>query len=383
MRQGRPEIQTKTIIKYGELWLKSEPVRRRFLRTLADNVRSQLKFAGVRDFRLEKTRDMLLLECTHAKAKGVLTKVFGVSWFAEAHETTNKKKAIEKAVLELAKTIRKKQTFAIRASRSDKTLPFTSKDIENEMGAKIKRKVNLSNPDVTIFIEMRKDFAYVYSEKIRGAGGLPCGVTGRVLSLVSGGIDSPVASWLMMKRGCAVELVHFASFEDDENKVESIARKLREYSPVPLYLHMIPFTKIQETIASGCETRMTCVLCKRLMYRTAEALASEIKVKALVTGENLAQVASQTLDNLLANNDAVSLPLLRPLLTMDKEEIITLAKKIGTYELSIKAAKPCKFVPRKPATKARNESLLKEEKKIRGMKKLVKEAVAKSKKVAV
>jgi thiamine biosynthesis protein ThiI len=383
MRQGHSQIQKKIIIKYGELWLKSEPVRRRFLRTLADNIRSQLKADGICSFNLERTRDMLLLDCRNMKTLEVLRRVFGISWFAVAMETRSEKKAIERAVMKLAKNIAARQTFAIRASRSDKALPFTSKDIENEMGAKIKRKVNLSSPDVTIFIEMRREGAYVFSEKIRGAGGLPYGVSGRVLSLVSGGIDSPVASWLMMKRGCEVAFVNFVSSKQDAKKVVGIAEKLREYSSRPLTLYAIPFQVIQEAIAQECERRLTCVLCKRLMYRTAEALAKETGAKALVTGENLAQVASQTLDNLSANSDAVSIPVLRPLITMDKEETIALAKKIGTYELSIKAARPCKFVPHKPATKARRATVLHEERKIKGLDKMLENIVSKSQKVVV
>jgi thiamine biosynthesis protein ThiI len=383
MRQGHSHFPKKIIIKYGELWLKSEPVRRRFLRTLADNVRSQLKFSGIRGFRLEGTRDMLLLDCKSPKAAEVLKRVFGVSWFAVALETKAEKRAIEKAVLRLADNIAAGQTFAIRASRSDKKLPFTSKDIENEMGAKIKRKVDLSNPDFTIFIEMRKEGAYIFSEKIRGAGGLPYGVSGKTLSLISGGIDSPVASWLMMKRGCAVDFVHFATDERGIRKAKEIVGKLRRYSPRPFNLYSVPFRGMQEAIVRKCDRRLTCVLCKRLMYRTAEALAKESGAKALVTGENLAQVASQTLDNLLANSDAVSLPVLRPLLTMDKEETIALAKQIGTYELSIKAARPCHFVPYKPATKARKEAVLREERRIKSLDKLIKTVASKYKKVVV
>lgn len=373
----------KIIIKYGELWLKSEPVRRLFARTLADNVRLMLKSNGVRDFGLERTRDMLILESKSKKPLEVLKRTFGISWFTEAIEAKPEMKSMENAVREFARKIGREQTFAIRASRQDKSLPFTSRDIEIEMGKHVSRKVDLSKPDVTIFLEAKKDKVYVYSEKIKGAGGLPYGVSGRTFSLISGGIDSPVASWLMMKRGCAVDFVHFYADEKDAGKVVNILRKLSGYSPFRLTLYSVPFKKIQENISGKCKRRFTCVLCKRLMYRAAEALAKETKAKALVTGENLAQVASQTLDNLAANEGAVSLPILRPLLGMDKEEIISLAKRVGTFEPSIASSKPCAFVPYKPATKARSETIASEEKKIRNIDSLIKEAVSSAKKVVI
>jgi thiamine biosynthesis protein ThiI len=371
----------KTIIKYGELWLKSEPVRRRFADTLAENVRSMLVSRGVKGFGLQRTRDMLILEGGGAKAAEVLKKAFGVSWFAEAVETRPTMKGMEKAVLELAKGIVKGQTFAIRASRQDKSLPFTSKDIENEMGRRIDRKVDLSGPDVTIHVEARKGKAYVYSEKVKGAGGLPYGVSGRALSLISGGIDSPVASWLMMRRGCSLDFVHFYSDAKEAAKVEGIVRALREYSPRPLSLYHSPFGEVQEAITSECERRFTCVLCRRLMYRAAEALAGGTKAKALVTGESLAQVASQTLDNLAANEGAVSLPVLRPLLGMDKEETVALAKRIGTFEPSVRPSKPCAFVPKRPATKAGGAIIAREERNIRNPDRLIGDAVSRARKV--
>ncbi|MFH1237675.1 MAG: tRNA uracil 4-sulfurtransferase ThiI, partial [Candidatus Aenigmatarchaeota archaeon] len=343
---ARASVGTKRfILKYGELWLKSEFVRNRFIKTLAENVSRQLRMAGIKDFRLERTRDMLILDCANPKAPHVLSKIFGITWFALAFETKPEMKAMEKAVLTLAKKIGKEQTFAIRASRSDKSLAFTSKDVENEMGKNVDRKVDLSNPDVTIFVELRKGMAYVYSEKVKGAGGLPYGVTGRVLSLVSGGIDSPVASWLMMKRGCSVDFIHYYVNESGVAKIQGLVKKLGEYAPAKLMLYSIPFASIQEAIVKNCDTHFTCVLCKRLMYVVAEALAKEARAKALVTGENLAQVASQTLDNLIANDSSVALPKFRPLLTMDKQETMALANKIGTYDLSIREAHACRFVP--------------------------------------
>jgi len=376
----------KIIIKYGELWLKSEPVRRRFARTLADNVRSSLRSNGVTDFRLERTRDMLILESKNRKSLEVLKRVFGISWFAEAIETKPEMRSMEKAVLQLAKRIGREQTFAIRASRQDKSLPFTSKDIENEMGKNIDRKVDLSKPDVTIFLEAKRDRVYVYSEKIRGAGGLPYGVSGRVLSLVSGGIDSPVASWFMMRRGCEVDSVHFhpGVFAGTKSleRLKEVVGKVREHSPRKMSLYIVPFGEIQKAIIESCERRFTCVLCRRAMYRTAQLLAGKTGCKALVTGENLAQVASQTLDNLFVENEVLEIPIFRPLIGMDKEDVIAIAKKIGTYDISIKLG-CCSLSPKKPSTMARLDRIMAEEKKIKNMGKLIKTAAESAEKVVI
>lgn len=369
------------IIKYGELWLKSEYVRKSFAKRLAENIRRMLKARKI-VFKLERSRDMLILETENSKASEVLERVFGISWFAKAKETKSGMKSIEKASLTFARKIGKKQSFAVRASRSDKSTEFSSKDIENEIGKKIRRKVDLTNPDFVIFVEVKKK-AYVYSEKIRGLGGMPAGVSGKVLSLISGGIDSPVASWMLMKRGCSVDFVHFYSDRKSVKKARNLVSRLREYSPGSLNLYSVPFRKALEGISKGCEERMTCVLCKRLMYKSSETLAEKIKAKALVTGENLAQVASQTLDNLLANIDAVSLPILRPLIGMDKEETISIAKKIGTYEVSVKGSDMCEYVPKKPATMAKSYFILGEEKKIKNIKTLIKNIINKKERIVI
>jgi len=377
------EKNQKIIIKYGELWLKSEPVKKRFIDALAENVRSSLRSNGVRDFRLGRKRDMLVLETDEAKAEAALSSVFGISWFTRAMETLSEMRQIENAALEEAGKIKKSETFAVRAGRSDKSFQFTSNEIENRIGAKIDRSVDLSNPDFTIYVEVGKDRSYVYSRKIKGAGGLPYGVSGRTLSLISGGIDSPVASWFMMKRGCSVDFVHFYADRKDVRKIEALLEKLRRYAPLHLNLYSVHFAPIQQAIVRDCERRYTCVLCKRLMYRISSTIAAEIKAKALVTGENLAQVASQTLDNLAANSDVIRIPILRPLLGMDKEETIAIAKRIGTYDVSIKSAEACKFVPSKPATKADSVTIAKEEAKIKNLNSLIKEAVLKCERLVV
>ncbi len=373
------------IIKYGELWLKSEPVRRRFIKQLAENIRRMLKAEKI-TFHLERSRDMLILETKSEKANEVLKRVFGISWFTKAKETKSDMESIEKASLEIAKRIKPNETFAIRASRSDKSAKFTSRDIEERIGGKIKRKVNLSNPDFTVFVEVKTSESYVYYEKIRGLGGLPYGVSGRVLSLISGGIDSPVASWMLMKRGCETDFIYFhpeifTGRKSLEN-VKKVVKKLVEYSPRGMNLYVVPFSEIQKSVVENCERRMTCVLCRRSMYRTAQTLVGKTKGKALVTGENLAQVASQTLDNLFAESDVLRIPIFRPLIGMDKEEVISLAKKIGTYELSIEMG-CCSLSPKKPSTKAKLNIVIGEEKRIKNLDKLIKKSIENSERVVV
>jgi len=375
-------MRERIIIKYGELWLKSEPVRRRFVKQLAENIRRMLKTDGIK-FRMEVLRDMLVLDTGSRRAEEVLGRVFGISWFARAMETKSDFGSIEKEILRIGKEIKKNETFAIRASRSDKFLKFTSRQIEIETGRKIKRKVDLSNPDFTIFVEVKTKKAYVYSEKRRGLGGMPVGVSGRVLSLISGGIDSPVASWMLMKRGCSVDFVHFYSDQKGISKVRNLVKKLSEYSPAKLRLYAIPFREVLEEISNNCERRLTCVLCKRFMYKSSEMLAYRLGSKAIVTGDNLAQVASQTLDNIFANMDAVSIPILRPLVGMDKEENVSLAKSIGTYDLSVKDSSPCGFVPPKPSTMARIDSVLAEEGKIKDINSLLESIIENGKRFVI
>ncbi len=374
-------MKDKIIIKYGELWLKSEPVRKQFVKRLAENIRRMLKAEKIA-FNLEKTRDMLILETRSRKAEEVLKRVFGISWFARAKETKADMKSMEKAVIEMGRGIKPGQTFAVRASRSDKSFHLSSMNLEGRLGNLIKRKVNLSNPDATIFVEVKKK-AYVYSGKTRGPGGLPYGVSGKAISMLSGGIDSPVASWMLMKRGCSLDFINFYTDEKDAYKVKKIVKRLGEYSPGRLNLHAVPYREILEGISMSCDRKLTCVLCKRLMYRISEKFAERVKAKAIVTGENLGQVASQTLDNLIANSGAVSIPILRPLIGMDKEETISLSKRIGTFDISVKDAGTCSFVPKKPATKSMPEKTSAEERRISNLDKLILKAIGGSKGVVV
>ncbi|MDI3502957.1 MAG: tRNA uracil 4-sulfurtransferase, partial [Archaeoglobi archaeon] len=242
-------------------------------------------------------------------------------------------------------------------------------DVARELGAELLRRipdssVNLEEPDVEIFIEIRDDKCYIYDEIIPGIGGLPRGVSGKLVSLFSGGIDSPVAAFLMMKRGCEIIPLYIKNgFSGDESlkRAKEVAEILRSYQPdFELLVSDVSerFRKLLKYASERGVERYACVLCKRLMYREAERIARECGALGIVTGESIGQVASQTLDNLLVISSATSLPVYRPLIGMDKIEIERIAREIGTFELSSRSTEPCRAVPKKPATKSRIDRII-------------------------
>lgn len=378
----------KIIVKYGELWLKSEPVRKRFIRTLLGNAKGMMKDAGIKDAKIEKQRDMFTVDTSEGKkALEVLGKVSGISWFALAREVDSRISNIERMVREYSKGIGKGESFAIKVDRSDKEFSKTSMEMERMLGSGIDREVDLTRPDRTIHVEIRKGKSYVYTEKVRGLGGLPLSVSGRILCLMSGGIDSPVASWMMMKRGCFPLFIYFSSYplvpKSDRENVIKVVRKLREFSPSPLTLINVPIVKIHEAVVNSCEPKYKCVIGRRIMYRIAERIAMEKGAKALLTGDSLAQVASQTLDNVRAEDDVLSVPVLKPLIGMDKEAIIRISKDIGTYGISTKIKSSCPLMARKPATKSDPERLEKEESRISGLEKIIQNGINESETIRI
>jgi thiamine biosynthesis protein ThiI len=249
----------------------------------------------------------------------------------------------------------------VTARRAYKTFPLTSPQLNEILGTfvleRFPARVDLKNPELTLFVDILPKEAFIYLEKVRGPGGLPVGVAGRVIALLSGGIDSPVAAYRMMRRGCQVSFVHFhgAPFLDrrTQEKTREIVKLLTRYQYTSR-LYLVPFGEVQQEVVVNTPAPYRVLLYRRLMARIAEHLASLEGAKALVTGESLGQVASQTLENLTVIEEAVKLPLLRPLIGMDKEEITEQAKEIGTYEISIQPDQDCctLFVPRHPATRA-------------------------------
>jgi thiamine biosynthesis protein ThiI len=253
------------------------------------------------------------------------------------------------------------ESFRIDTQRGDKTFPLTSPEINRVLGAAVKEKsgarVDLENPMFTVFVEILPHDAFFGFDKIPGAGGLPVGASGRVVSLISGGIDSPVAAYRMMQRGCRLIFVHFhsAPYQDktSQEKVRELVRRLTRHQ-YGSRLFSVPFGEIQRQIVAAVSRSLRVILYRRMMLRIAEAIARREKAKALVTGESLGQVASQTLENMAVIQEAATLPILRPLVGMDKQEIIDQARRIGTFETSSIPDQDCcqLFVPKHPATKA-------------------------------
>ena len=264
-------------------------------------------------------------------------------------------------------------SFRIDTQRGDKSFPLNSPEINRQLGAAVREKtharVDLTNPEFTVFVEILPKDTYFGFNKLPGAGGLPVGASGRLLSLISGGFDSPVAAYRMMQRGCRVNFVHFhsAPYQDktSQDKVRELVKLLTRHQ-FQSRLYMVPFGEIQRQIVAAVARPLRMVLYRRMMLRIAEHIARKEKARALVTGESLGQVASQTLENMTVIQQAVTLPILRPLVGMDKQEIVDQARRIGTFETSSIPDQDCcqLFVPKHPATKARFDEVEADEAKL-------------------
>ena len=299
--------------------------------------------------------------------KIMLDKIFGVKDFCFAEETGNDIKDIVKKASEILKKMDVKKTIAVKTKRADKNLKYTSMEISRKIGEIAYEKgfkIDLTNPDETLNVEITNKKAYLYTNKMKGPGGLPVGCSGKVLCLFSGGIDSSVAAWLMMKRGCKVDYLHFHALKNNnevkKTKIKKLFDLLSDYEENPK-LFLIPYFNYQLAVVDKINDKYDVVVFRNFMLRLAEKFALKNGYKALVTGDSLGQVASQTLDNLKAIGYKVNMPILRPLIGYDKQEIVDLAKKIGTYEESIKEYKDCcSMISRKPSTSVKLEQLEKE-----------------------
>jgi thiamine biosynthesis protein ThiI len=333
------------LVAYSEIGLKSPPVRRQLERQLLHHIQNVLNFKGLSGSTVRRIRGRLLIEniaLTENSAK-IVSQVFGVAAVMPAiHISTDFNKVIDVVTNVAEKIIRPNESFAIDARRTGNH-SFSSKDLEVAAGHAVEKlsslqnvTVNLRRPDKTIHLEIRGDETYIYHQILPGFAGLPFGSQGKVVSLFSGGIDSPVASWLMMKRGCSPFLLFC------------------RYVPVKKYdLYTLPMGSIMKAILTKVPPKFLCVCCKRMMYRLGCHFANQFHCQGLVTGENLGQVASQTLYNLRVLDEAASLPVFRPLIGYEKLETIRLAKQIGTFNLSTTSVQGCEAVPSKPSTKAR------------------------------
>lgn len=315
-----------------------------------------------------------------------LKNIFGIAYFAFAVLVKQDIKSIQNKACQLLKKERFK-TFKTETKRANKNFPLTSQEINEKIGAKIcntlNKKVDLKNPEITCFIEIVEKFAFIYLKKHKGPGGLPVGSSGKGILLLSGGIDSPVAAFYALKRGISLDFIHFhaqpytnkASME----KVIELIKVLKKFQPI-VKLYLVPFGEAQQEILLKTPDKLRVILYRRLMVRIAERIAQKEKAKALITGDSIGQVASQTLENLGVVQKAVNLPIIKPLACLDKEEIIQKAKEIGTYEISILPHQDCcaRFLPKHPETKADLEKVKKAEKKL-NIKKLIEGALKNTK----
>jgi thiamine biosynthesis protein ThiI len=377
------------LIKYGEISLKGKN-RHEFEGALLEHIRWVLReHPGAR---LEKAYGRLYIHSVPGDVKLLsrLAKVPGIVAVAPALRVENDVSEIRLAAVEAAKRALTtagasgKATFKAESRRSLKSFPLKSPELNRQVGSAVLTAglgltVDVHNPTFIITVEVRETGTFVYWTEVKGMGGLPIGSSGRGIILLSGGIDSPVAAYLAMKRGVALEALHFWSFpitgEKSKDKVVRIWRVLRDFDP-KMRLHIAHFTKIQTAIMESCPEKYRVTVMRRMMMRVARRLAEKLRALAIFTGENLGQVASQTLESMAVIEDTAGLPVLRPLLTYDKRETVELAERIGTYELSCLPYEDCctVFVPKHPVTKPRLE-LVREAEKDLPVDELVEECV--------
>jgi thiamine biosynthesis protein ThiI len=378
------------VVHYAEIGLKGRN-RAFFERALMHNISQRMRPLGLEW--VERLPGRLLIhlqepldEPAWAEALGV---VFGIAYFAPVYMVSREMAAIRSAILEHLPP-GSVSSFRLRASRGDKSFPLTSPEIERALGAAVQEKtgwpVRLKGADLTIHIEVLYDRALVYFQRLPGPGGLPVGVSGRVGLLLSGGIDSPVAGYLMLKRGCQVTPIHFHSkpfgdWRGAEDRAREIVQALYPYGMEP-YLYVVPIGELQREITLTGPSLYRVLLYRRLMVRIAAALTDQEGGQALVTGESLGQVASQTLESLVAIEQAVTMPILRPLIGMDKQEIVEKAQAIGTYELALLEGQDCCqfLMPRRVATRPSLEEVLEAEAQV-AMDRLVQEGLAQARRI--
>jgi thiamine biosynthesis protein ThiI len=353
---------TSAVVHYQEIALKGKN-RPWFVARLARNLRQSVADLDIADVRVLMGRLEVVLgpSATWDEVSARLANVFGVANFARAGRAPLDVDAIAREILKDLGDVRP-ATFRVSARRADKRFPLTSPQIEREVGGRIKQargwRVNLDEPELTIYVEALTNEAFYFFGKVRGAGGLPVGSSGRVACLLSGGIDSPVAAWRMMRRGCRVLLVHFHSYpilsRASQEKARELARLLTRFQ-LDSRLFLVPFGEIQQQVVLAVAPPLRVVVYRRLMMRIAERIARQHHAHALVTGEVVGQVASQTLENLSTIGSVATLPILRPLIGMDKDEIVVEAQRLGSYPVSIIPDQDCctLFTPRHPATRAR------------------------------
>lgn len=360
------------LVRYGELTLKGAN-RKMFVNQLRTNVQKSLK--PFNDIKIKANRDRMYIELGDtADIDGIierLSKIFGIYSISPVMKVEKTVEAVEQQASIFASNYSKGDTFKIDVKRADKNFPLDTYELQRQVGGAVLRNneqisVNVKQPDHEIKVEVRIDAIYIYDQTIEGAGGLPVGTGGKTLLMLSGGIDSPVAAMEVMRRGVTIEAIHFHSppftSEKAKDKVIELTRILSQHVG-PIKLHIVPFTELQKQINKVVHERYTMTSTRRMMMQVADKLVHKIGAHAIVNGENLGQVASQTLKSMYAINHVTSTPVLRPLLTLDKEEVVKKAKNIGTFDVSIQPYEDCCtiFTPKNPVTEPDFEKVVKYE----------------------
>lgn len=349
------------LLRFGELTLKGRN-RKRFEQAMQKQIKAAIK--AYPNATIMRTHDRIYIELNNepfAEIAARLEKVFGLSSFSPVWRVPLDVEEMREAGLRLMQSLAPEPTtFKVSVRRANKQFPHNSQELQPMIASYILRqmnhlKVDVHQPEIDLRFEVREEAAYVFSQVVKGLGGFPFGTNGKAMLMLSGGIDSPVAGWLAMRRGIQIEAVHFHSFpftsERAKQKVIDLAAKLAEYAG-EIKLHLVPFTDIQTRLRQSGHDQLLITFMRRAMMRITERLAEQSRALAVVTGENLGQVASQTLPSLNVIGRATELPILQPLIAMDKEEIIRLAERIDTYETSILPYEDCctLFVPKHPST---------------------------------
>ena len=364
-------MQEIILIKNGELVLKGLN-RNTFEDILIKNMRQRLKDLG--EFTFTKSQSTIMVESVDEntdldEAVSRISKVFGIAALSRAAVAEKDMNSImEISASYLKEELSLAKTFKVEAKRSDKKFPLTSPEISRELGGFLLSKFNhlkvdVHNPEVTVTVEIRDNYAFIRGNNIKGAGGMPVGTSGRAAILISGGIDSPVAAYMMAKRGIELVAIHFASppftTELAEKKVMELLKKVAGYSG-RITTYVVPFTEIQQQIRMNCPEDYFTIIMRRYMMKISEILARHQNCSALITGESVGQVASQTIYALACTDAAASMPVFRPCIGMDKDEIIRISRKIDTFETSIQPYEDCctVFTPKHPKTKPKLDEVV-------------------------
>ncbi len=353
------------LVRFGELTTKGKN-RKVFIRKLCGNTKEILNSFPKLQYELSYDRMYILLNGEDQKAVcKKLKTVFGIHSFSVCYKVESDLEKIKDVCLHVIEN-NKGNTFKIDTKRNDKDYPLQSHDINVAIAGHIfhhttkELNVDVHHPEILVKVELRKEFSYVMDNVILGAGGYPVGVGGKALLMLSGGIDSPVAGYLTLKRGVDIECIHYASppYTSDlaKEKVLDLVNVLRLYTHGKITVHIVPFTELQLKVYEHCDESYAMTVMRRMMYRIAEGVAIKNNCLAIVNGESIGQVASQTLESMATINEVITMPVLRPVACMDKLEIIDIAKKIETYDISVRPHEDCCtiFTPKQPATKPKN-----------------------------